>query len=198
VAPPPVINLAVIAGAGSVEKLPTGLTGAAGEFYVAAELSLRGWLATVTIKNAPATDVLARDLATGRVVAIQTKPASPGNNFRLGLRDEVPTAADNEWYVLVGLLAPGNRPDFFIVPRNVVAGAIYAGMKRWLATPSRSGTPHKYSFHMVPRDSMDGYHEKWDLLHMPTTEAPLLLGTDALSAIEEYGLPEGHPGLPTP
>ena len=30
----------------------TGLTGAAGEYYVAAELSRRGWLATVTIKNA--------------------------------------------------------------------------------------------------------------------------------------------------
>ena len=33
----------------------TGLTGAAGEYYVAAELSRRGWLATVTIKNAPGT-----------------------------------------------------------------------------------------------------------------------------------------------
>jgi len=34
------------------------LTGAAGEYYVAAELSCLGWLATVTIKNAPGTDVL--------------------------------------------------------------------------------------------------------------------------------------------
>src|SRR5690348_8797999 len=99
---------------------PTGLTGAAGEYYVAAELSLRGWLATVTIKNAPHTDVLARKLETGRLLAIQTKTASQGYNFQLGIKDEKPTTADNEWYILVSLRPVGERPLFHIIPRNVV------------------------------------------------------------------------------
>jgi hypothetical protein len=61
----------------------TGLTGAAGEYYVAAELSRRGWLATVTIKNSPGTDVLAQRLGTGRVVSIQVKTAGFGNRSSL-------------------------------------------------------------------------------------------------------------------
>ena len=36
----------------------TNLIGAAGEYYVAAELSRSGWLATVTLKNARGIDVL--------------------------------------------------------------------------------------------------------------------------------------------
>ena len=55
----------------------TGLTGAAGEYYVAAELSRRSWLATVTIKNSPGTDVLAQRLDRRRLVAIQTKCSRP-------------------------------------------------------------------------------------------------------------------------
>ena len=82
-------RLAAVADARPVERLPTGLTAAAGKYYVAAELSLRGWLATVTIRKAPATNVLARDPATDWVVAIQTKTASFGNRFRLGPKDEV-------------------------------------------------------------------------------------------------------------
>jgi hypothetical protein len=117
------VRLAAVANARKLESLPTGLTGAAGEYYVAAELSLLGWLATVTIKNAPATDVLARNLATGRVVAIQTKTASPGNNFRLGPKDEVPSAVDNEWYLFVGIAASRQRPDFFYGPAVLRAKA---------------------------------------------------------------------------
>jgi hypothetical protein len=164
---------------------------------VAAELSLLGWLATVTIKNAPATDVLARNLATGRVVAIQTKTASLGNKFRLGPKDEVPSAADNEWYVFVGLAASGERPTFFVVPRNVVAGMIYAQNRHFLATPSRSGTPHKaWSTRMVHKKDVEAYRERWDFLRLPTAEVPLLVDDDVLAVAEEYGLPEGHPGWP--
>ena len=70
-----------------VAQRPTGLTGAAGEYYVAAELSRRGWLATVTVKNAPGTDVLRRTPKTKRTLAIQTKTSSSGTNFTLGERE---------------------------------------------------------------------------------------------------------------
>src|SRR4051812_11084460 len=92
----------------------TGLTGAAGEYFVAAELSLRGWLATVTIKNAPGIDVLAQNLDTRATVAIQTKTAGYGNEFQLRDKCEIPTAAQNEWYVFVKLHEPRIRPSFFI------------------------------------------------------------------------------------
>src|SRR5215471_7552747 len=81
----------------------TGLTGAAGEYFVAAELSLRGWLATVTIKNAPGTDVLAQNRESGVVVSIQTKTASYGNKFQLNQTCERVALSQHEWFVLVKL-----------------------------------------------------------------------------------------------
>ncbi|MDQ5819978.1 MAG: aspartate ammonia-lyase, partial [Actinomycetota bacterium] len=108
-------------------RVQTGLVGAAGEYYVAAELSRRGWLATVTIKNAPGTDVLAqhgdqRELA----VSIQTKTSSNTNSFQIGAKAESVATGDRQWFVLVGLTPLGERPVFYIVPHDVVAGCIFA------------------------------------------------------------------------
>jgi hypothetical protein len=174
---------------------PTGLTGAAGEYYVAAELSLRGWLATVTIKNAPGTDVLARHLESGRVLTIQTKTASVGNKFTLGEKDERPAQSDNEWYILVALDAIGRRPSFYLVPRNVVAAFLHADHRRWLANLSPSGAPHKdTSRRAISRPTVEGYLERWDLLGLPTEEVPLLLDESAQRLVGEIGFAPGHPG----
>jgi hypothetical protein len=73
--------------------IKTGLIGTAGEYSVAAELSPRRWLATVTIKNAPGVDVLAMRTKSRRSVAIQTKTASPskGSHSPPVLRSLSPT-----------------------------------------------------------------------------------------------------------
>ena len=39
------------------EKLSNGLTGIAGEYFVAAELSLRGFMASVTLRNNESIDI---------------------------------------------------------------------------------------------------------------------------------------------
>src|SRR5436190_4554604 len=96
----------------------TNITGAAGEYHVAAELSRRGWLATVTIKNSPDTDVLAQHPHTERLLAVQTKTASPRNRFRLKKKNETPASRDGQWFVLVGLRGEFERPDFYIIPRD--------------------------------------------------------------------------------
>jgi len=179
------------------ERRPTGLTGAAGEYYVAAELSLRCWLASVTIKNAPGTDVLARHPDSGRVLTIQTKTSSAGNKFTLGEKDERPAQGHNEWYILVGLAAAGERPSFFLVPRNVVAAFLYAAHRNWLATKSATGAPHKDSSRREIRGrTIEGYRERWDLLDLPTNEVPLLLDDDARQVIGKVGFAPDHPRLP--
>src|SRR4051794_2804505 len=108
------------------------LTGAAGEYFVAAELSRRGWLATVTIKNAPRTDVLARRLDSPRLIAIQSKTSASGNqNVRLSERDEAPALGD-EWFVCVALGDPDALPTYYVVPRDVIAERIYSDHREWL------------------------------------------------------------------
>jgi len=64
--------------------ISTAITGAAGEYFAAAELSARGWIATISVRGAPATDVLAQHAETGRLIAVQTKTAGPGmTDFQL-------------------------------------------------------------------------------------------------------------------
>jgi hypothetical protein len=175
----------------------TGLTGTAGEYFVAAELSLRGWLATVTIKNAPGTDVLAQKRTTGVVVAIQTKTASFGNPFQLSKNCETPTTVQNEWYVLVKLHEPKTRPSFYIVPRNIVAGAVYAQHQEWLSRPGRGGKPHNDNPRRILQPKwFAGYEDRWDLLGEPADQAPLLIDPWYTECVERFGLPSEHPGWP--
>jgi hypothetical protein len=98
-----------------------GLIGAAGEYYVAAELSRRGWLATVTVKNAPGTDVLAQRADTGRMFAVQTKTASGYEVAPSALRER---RLGTVWALTVPVLAtpndrnpPNKRVSFIGAPR---------------------------------------------------------------------------------
>src|SRR5262245_42068402 len=156
---------------------PTGLTGAAGEYFVAAELSLRGWLATVTIKNAPYTDVLAQKPLEGLAVAIQTKTSSGGNRFQLNSKAEGPSKAQNQWYVFVRLDEDEvGRPRYFVVPHNVMAGALFAQHREWLSGKKRDGSDRRDSaMRSMPLDDIAAYEDRWDLLEAPTDQAPLLI-----------------------
>jgi hypothetical protein len=177
---------------------PTGLTGAAGEYFVAAELSLRGWLATVTIKNSPGTDVLAQNLDRHLLVAIQTKTASSGMNFQLNEKCELPSVSENEWYVFVGIQEERTRPRFYVVPHNVVAGALYADHLAWLATPGRSGQAHVDTPRRGLRaEHIAQYEDRWDLLEAPSSQAPLLIDPIYTALVEKFGLPPEHPGWPS-
>jgi hypothetical protein len=99
------------------------LTVAAGEYSVAAEFVVTRLACNGHDEERTWHGLLAQKLGTGVTVAIQTKTASFGMNFQVNARCETPTTADNEWYVLVKLHEEGTRPSFYILPRNVVAGA---------------------------------------------------------------------------
>src|SRR3989338_10852197 len=55
------------------------ITGVAGEYFVAAELSKRGWIATLTLKNTPNIDVIATTPDGSRNLNIQVKTRSVEN-----------------------------------------------------------------------------------------------------------------------
>jgi hypothetical protein len=173
-------------------------SGTAGEYFVAAELSMRGWLATVTIKDAPGIDVLVTDPARGRTAAIQGKTTSKANGrFVLKPKDEVPPAPwANEWYVFVALKEIGARADFYVVPRAVVADAVYSDHQEWLLKPDAKGRTRKPS---STRDMqavhLAGYREAWHLLDRPACDAPYLgprWWVDRAAAWPREG---GYPGL---
>ena len=63
----------------SSNKVNSNITGATGEFFVAGEISKRGAVATLTLKNTPKIDILATNLKKGAFANIQVKTRSKDN-----------------------------------------------------------------------------------------------------------------------
>ena len=151
----------------------TARVGAAGQFHTAAQLAERGWDASLTIGNTPRTDIIAQHFEHQTLIAVQCK-AKTGAYFRLGKGSEfVSPPGNNEWFVLIALNAPTQRPDFFIVPRNVAAAYIYVAHVVWMNSASKSGEPRKENDERdIEPPAVKYYRERWDLLERPSDEVP--------------------------
>lgn len=99
-------------------------TGIAGEFFVAGELSKRGWIATLTAKNTPDIDVLA-SRPTGDVHArIQVKTRSPAYAYAHRVGRELKSVGDRDFLVLVDLGSEAETPRYWVIPTTTAARLI--------------------------------------------------------------------------
>jgi len=112
-----------------------GIIGVAGEYFVAAELSQRGIVATLTLKNTPKIDILATNLETGQYANIQVKTMSFSNKqgWRLSNKDEEKSNIKNHFYVLVNLVEVGQLPEYYVIPQAKLADLIKKDHREWLA-----------------------------------------------------------------
>src|SRR5437764_11381960 len=79
------------------------LTGVAGEYFVAAELSRRGYVATLTLRNTRGIDILASNAEANKSVGIQVK-TNHGRKRHWLLSEKAETdTAENLFYVFVNL-----------------------------------------------------------------------------------------------
>src|SRR5436309_13647123 len=77
------------------------LTGVAGEYFVAAEISRRGYIASISLRNTRGSDILATNRAATRSITIQCKTnQSGGRNSMLNQKGEDFVAPDH-YYVFV-------------------------------------------------------------------------------------------------
>jgi len=65
----------------SDDKLSKGITGIAGEYFVAAELSRRGFMASITLRNNDSIDIHASNPITNKIYANQVK-TSQNSSFK--------------------------------------------------------------------------------------------------------------------
>jgi hypothetical protein len=166
--------------------MSTQLTGAAGEYYVAAELSRRAWACSITPKGVARTDVLAQHVESGYVIAVQVKSTATGTTFTLGEKNEAPSPTTNEWYALVGFDASSSAPRYFFLPRNHVAALIYVDHRVWLKKPARDGSPHNDNpRRTIYAKNLPGGLDDFDRLHTPTDAVPLELSPYYAALIEE-------------
>ena len=99
-------------------ELTTGLVGVAGEYLVAAELSRRGYIASLTLKNTRGIDILAASADASRAVSIQVK-TSTGNRNSWLLNSKAETLnTDNFFYVRLSWQELMTRLNFSLFPEG--------------------------------------------------------------------------------
>jgi hypothetical protein len=140
-------------------------SGIAGEYFVAAELSRRGYVASLTLRNTRGIDILASNRDATRSVGIQVK-ATQGNYdtwlvHRLA-RDEL---ASNLFFVFVSMNALA-APKYHIVPRKIVLTYTEKRHKLWLKGTKRDGSERKDTNMRQFADPSGKYRDRWDLLKL--------------------------------
>ena len=144
-------------------KLSTILCGVAGEYFVAAELSRRGYVASITLRNTRGIDVLASNANATKSVGIQVKTSQADRREWILNKKAESDDAENLFYVFVRLNGMGT-PSFHVVPRAVVAEIVRSTYQEWLRTPGRKGRPHVENPVRKFWDLEDKYLGRWDLL----------------------------------
>jgi hypothetical protein len=148
----------------NLDKLSKGITGIAGEYLVAGELSRRDFMASITLRNNDSIDIHASKLSTNKIFAIQVKTTQSGRrNWMLNKKAES-IKADNLFYVFVSFKKLLERPEYFIVPSTIVADTVKKEHALWLLTPGEKGQQHKDTHVRNFNDKKGDFLEKWDLL----------------------------------
>ena len=144
--------------------IPTVLAGVAGEYFVAAELSRRGYIASISLRNTRGIDILATNQDGSRSVTIQCKTSQrPQKRWVLNEKSQ-DFVSSTHFYVFVLLGVAGERPQYHVVPSREVANSLKADHKKWINTPGKGGRKHVDNSVRVFADKDDEYLERWDLL----------------------------------
>jgi hypothetical protein len=151
--------------------LPSILVGVSGEYFVAAELSRRGYVASITLRNTRGIDILAANADASQSVGIQVK-TNRGKKKDWMLNEKAENdVADTLFYVFVNLNGPDERPAYHVVPSKVVAAYVRETHRAWLSSPGRSGASHNDTAMRHFKDEANKYLDKWELLGLEKVNA---------------------------
>lgn len=141
------------------------LSGVAGEYFVAAELSRMGYMASLTLRNANIDIQVSNDDAT-RYIGIQVKTNHNDRKTWLVGKKAEEYHAENLYYIFVNLKDKHSRPDYYIVPSKIVAKQVKDSFEQYKKTRSKSGKPRDENATMRNFWDKEGkYLEKWEIIH---------------------------------
>lgn len=146
------------------KKLESQLVGVAGEYLVAWELTLRGWLASITLRNSRWIDIVASNGDASESISIQVKTNSDGwNSWILNKKSET-YYSDSHFYIFVAIRPLWQRPLFYVVPSSDVAHYTTTSHVEWLKWTKRDGSKRTDTNMRKFDDKENKYLERWDLL----------------------------------
>lgn len=147
-------------------KISGILAGVSGEYFVAAELSRRGYISSVTLKNTKGIDILVTNESATKTIGIQVKTNQNDRRTWVLNSKAEEFYADDLFYVFVNLVAIGQLPEYYIVPSKVVADKVKNGHKEWLDTPGKKGQAHNDTTMRMFEDNEQIHRDKWDTLKL--------------------------------
>jgi hypothetical protein len=140
--------------------------GVSGEYFVAAELTKRGYIASITLRNTKGIDILATNAEATKTANIQVKTRQgKGRSWVLSEKAET-YFAPRLFYIFVNLRGLTDRPEYFIVPSKKVADFVKKDHSDWLVTPGKNGQKHNDTTMRQFHDPKEKYLERWDLLKL--------------------------------
>jgi hypothetical protein len=145
-------------------KIPTILAGVAGEYFVAAELSRRGWIASISLRNTRGIDILVTNQEASRSITIQCKTSQKKDKSWILNEKSETFFSDDHYYVFVSLGEFSERPNYYVVPSKGVAEQVQQSHRLWLDTPGRASRQHVDNSVRKFSDYENLYLERWDLL----------------------------------
>jgi hypothetical protein len=148
----------------SKDELSPLLSGVAGEYFVAAELSARGYIASITLRNTKGVDILCSNSNATKTVSIQVKTNRRYHREWMLNEKAENYQADSFFYVFVNLNGLTKPPDYFIVPSKTVAAYAKDSHKLYMETPGRNGQMHNVSPMRKFIDPEEQYLNQWSLL----------------------------------
>lgn len=149
-----------------MSKISPILAGVSGEYFVAAELSRRGYICSVTLKNTKGIDILVCNEEATKNLGIQVK-TNQINKSEWVLNEKCEKLNDdNIFYVFVNLRSTDFLPEYYIVPSKVVARYTSTNHKKWLSEKGKNGQQRNDSTMRKFKDIDKEYLGRWDLLHL--------------------------------
>jgi len=125
--------------------------GNAGEFYIAYLLSARNCVVTVTLGRNEGFDLMVVN-PKGNMAKISVKTSQiKANSLPLNMKAE--NIKDPDLFYAFTKIIDTNKPEYWIVPSEVVAELLRSSHQKWLKVPGKGGKPHKdnpmRSFYLV-------------------------------------------------
>lgn len=134
------------------------LTALAGEFLVAGTLCLKGYVASLTLKNYPKVDIFCLNPKNDKQIAIQVKAHRGGNAYH------VPEDLDDARVPFVFVyIWPDETVDFYVLPAKDVAAISKKERDDYLAAHPNV---KKDQPRMISRVNIEQYKNRWDLLQL--------------------------------
>lgn len=147
----------------SKKNINKHLIGLTGEYFVAGMMSLKGWVASLTLKNYPDVDIFGLNPITDEKVNIQVKTIRNEKNYPIGLTHATIDKVEEKItcpYVFVHI-DKNDDIRYFIISRNELIKVIKTSDKDYLNKPRKKAVKQTNPIG-IPMSYLEPYENEWN------------------------------------